>query len=180
MKNRPKDLYDISKKGTVPVLQLDNNIIDESFDIMIWSNKKNSKFDLLSLNSKLQLDIIKKNDSDFKYWLDKYKYFDRYPEQSKEFYFEKASEFLLEINNMLKENKYILHKKIQLVDLAIFPFIRQFANVDINLFSDKFYHLNRWYLNFSTSDRFQSIMQKYDFWNRNNKPIMVNLNFLKN
>ena len=60
LKNRPKDIYDISKKGTVPVLQLDNNIIDESFDIMIWSNKKNSKHDLLSLNSKLQLDIIKK------------------------------------------------------------------------------------------------------------------------
>ena len=32
LKNRPKDLYDISRKGTVPVLQLDNNIIDESFD----------------------------------------------------------------------------------------------------------------------------------------------------
>jgi len=177
LKNRPKDLYNISKKGTVPVLQLDNNIIDESYDIMIWSNEKNSNFDLLSFKSKLQLDIIKRNDFYFKYWLDRYKYFDRYPDQSKEYYFEKASEFLLEINNMLKENKYILDKKIQLVDLAIFPFIRQFVNVNINLFCDKFYHLNKWYLNFSTSDRFQSIMQKYDFWDRNNKPIIVNLNF---
>ncbi|MAV59256.1 MAG: hypothetical protein CMG07_04815 [Candidatus Marinimicrobia bacterium] len=144
---------------------------------MIWSNEKNSNFDLLSFKSKLQLDIIKRNDFYFKYWLDRYKYFDRYPDQSKEYYFEKASEFLLEINNMLKENKYILDKKIQLVDLAIFPFIRQFVNVNINLFCDKFYHLNKWYLNFSTSDRFQSIMQKYDFWDRNNKPIIVNLNF---
>ncbi len=180
LKNRPKELYIISAKGTVPVLQLDNQtIIDESYDIMIWSNKNNNCFDLLSFNSELQKDLIKKNDSYFKYWLDRYKYYDRFPNESKEFYFEKASSFLLDINNMVKKNKYIMNDKIQLVDLAIFPFIRQFANVNINVFFDKFNHLKKWYLDLSDSDRFQSIMQKYDFWNKNNKPVLVNLNINK-
>ena len=164
----------------MPVLQLDNQtIIDESYDIMIWSNKNNNCFDLLSFNSELQKDLIKKNDSYFKYWLDRYKYYDRFPNESKEFYFEKASSFLLDINNMVKKNKYIMNDKIQLVDLAIFPFIRQFANVNINVFFDKFNHLKKWYLDLSDSDRFQFIMQKYDFWNKNNKPVLVNLNINK-
>ena len=38
LKDRPQSLYDISSKGTVPVLKVnDNHIIDESLQIMIWA-----------------------------------------------------------------------------------------------------------------------------------------------
>ena len=40
LKNRPIELYEASKKGTVPVLiTLDDEVIDESSDIMLWALK---------------------------------------------------------------------------------------------------------------------------------------------
>ena len=177
LKNRPKDLYIISPKGTVPVLQLNNNrILDESLDIVLWSNDQNKSQNLLRFNSKFQLEIIKKNDIDFKFWLDKYKYFDRFPEYSKEYYFKKASLLLKPLDDLLTNNHYIMNENIQLVDLAIFPFIRQFANVDLELFSEKFTYLYRWYIKISESYLFKNVMQKYDFWDKKDKPLIINLN----
>ncbi len=83
LKDRPKELISISPKGTVPVLQLnDNTILEESIDIMLWVlNKNNSKW--LDIDIKIQNDMISKNDNDFKHFLDKYKYHVRYLEHSR-------------------------------------------------------------------------------------------------
>ena len=44
LKDRPKKLYEASSKGTVPVLITENNqVIDESLNIMLWALKKNAK-----------------------------------------------------------------------------------------------------------------------------------------
>ena len=87
LKDRPPELYEASPKGTVPVLiALDKTVIDESLDIMIWAlkNKKNQTW--TSQDSNKQLTMIEENDTDFKYWLDRYKYNERYPDNSKEYY----------------------------------------------------------------------------------------------
>ena len=77
LSDRPRELYHISPKGTVPVLFLRNgDVIDESLDIMLWCfNKLNGQLDYTP-----QLELVKIIDGDFKYWLDRYKYHDRYPE----------------------------------------------------------------------------------------------------
>ena len=82
LKNRPKEMYEVSAKGTVPVLITKNKkIIDESLDIMIWAINKNKKQNLL--NNKNELELISSNDFEFKQWLDKYKYHVRFPDRTK-------------------------------------------------------------------------------------------------
>ena len=81
LQNRPQELFDISPKGTVPVLCLNNSkIIDESLDIMQWALTQNDLENWIGPKINCQNKLIKENDSEFKYWLDRYKYYDRYPE----------------------------------------------------------------------------------------------------
>ena len=87
LRDRPKSLYDLSKKGTVPVLQLmDGTVIDESIDIMKWCIQQNDLNGWYKNECTLQDNMIKNNDNEFKYWLDRYKYHVRYEENSYEAY----------------------------------------------------------------------------------------------
>ena len=102
LKDRPEALYKIYSKGTVPVLQINSEtIIDESLDIMIWVIKKSS-IDWLENEKIKQLEMIKINDTEFKHWLDRYKYADRFPEKTHEDYQAKCGEFLDSYNSILK------------------------------------------------------------------------------
>ena len=151
----------------------DDHIIDESLDIMIWANKNLKENKLLTINPNKQLTIIKENDTEFKFWLDRYKYFDRFPENSKRYYFNKSSIFLKKIEDNLNNTTNIIDDKMQLVDYAVFPFIRQFANVDFDFFKTKFKNISDWYLKISESKRFKKIMNKYEFWSSSDKPIYI-------
>ena len=95
LRNKPQQLLDISPKGTVPVLLFPNNkVIDESLDIMRWALSLRDPFDWLS--NALSDDItqlIQWNDNEFKHYLDRYKYADRYPEKNEKYYREKAEFF---------------------------------------------------------------------------------------
>ena len=176
LKNRPNELYAISPKGTVPVLHLnETTVLDESLDIILWSNDNYSNQNLLNINSKKQIQIIQENDSEFKYWLDRYKYFDRYPKHTKDYYLKKSSIFLKKIDQYLENSQYVFGNKIQIIDLAIFPFIRQFANVDFDLFNTNFANIIKWYEKIVNSKRFTSIMKKYEFWSNDNQPLINNL-----
>ena len=176
LKDRPQSLYNISKKGTVPVILTKNNtVIDQSLDIMIWAlNKKNNQT-WLNENSE-EIDLINSNDTEFKKWLDKYKYHDRYPENSKESYRDKCKTILVSYENKLINNQYLINNNISIADIAIFPFIRQFANVDYKWFENNYIHLNKWLKKILASNLFISVMNKYDTWHKNIEPKIVNFN----
>ena len=174
LNERPQSLYKISSKGTVPVLLLkDGKVIDESLDIMRWAIKQGEqKLYEDKLNEQNQL--IKYNDTKFKYWLDKYKYHVRYLEHSRDYYQRKCSKTLAEYDMMLRGNAYLMGDRIRLADIAIFPFIRQCANVDQNWFNNKYPNLNQWLEIWKQSRLFKSVMMKYNQWRLGDKLLIVN------
>jgi len=174
LNERPQSLYKISSKGTVPVLLLkDGKVLDESLDIMRWAIKQGEqKLYEDKLNEQNQL--IKYNDTKFKYWLDKYKYHVRYLEHSREYYQRKCSKTLAEYDMRLRENEYLMGDRIRLADIAIFPFIRQCANVDQNWFNNKYPNLNRWLEIWKQSRVFKSVMMKYNQWKLGDELLIVN------
>ena len=178
LKNRPDALYNISAKGTVPVLHIDSkNILDESLDIMLWAIE-NSKLNWLKLNSTKQLDMIEINDNKFKYWLDRYKYSDRYPDLTLLEYQNKCKTYLDEYDKMLKENIFLFGNQIQCIDIAVFPFIRQCALIDLSWFSEEFIYLNQWFNTIASSTLFISVMKKYEVWNQKDQGLTLNYNSL--
>ena len=174
LNERPQSLYKISSKGTVPVLLLkDGKVLDESLDIMRWAIKQGEqKLYEDKLNEQNQL--IKYNDTKFKYWLDKYKYHARYLEHSREYYQRKCSKTLAEYDMRLRENAYLMGDRIRLADIAIFPFIRQCANVDQNWFNNKYPNLNQWLEIWKQSRLFKSVMMKYNQWKLGDELLIVN------
>ena len=173
LKDRPQSLYDISSKGTVPVLKInDNHIIDESLQIMIWAISQ-SKLNWITISPDEQYKLININDIDFKFWLNRYKYSDRFPEQSFEYYQNKCRQILSSHDQILQCNKYFFSSDIQLADVAIFPLIRQCENVDSNWFKNNFPNLNRWFNDIKSSDLFLSVMNKYDIWNQKDSGIIL-------
>lgn len=171
LKDKPKELLQLSDKGTVPVLQLDTGeILDESLDIMAWALSQNDPDQWLSDNIHSMLDLIDKNDFEFKAWLDKYKYADRFPENSETYYREQCEYFLVRLETLLKLNDYLFSKHISLADIAIFPFIRQFAAVDSIWFQQSSYsHLKLWLETLTNSPLFLSVMNKYPTWKTDKK-----------
>ena len=175
LKDKPQALLDISPKATVPVLHLSDdhshgtsNVIDESRDIILWAlNKAPSKLKTQLLPFHLQLDIeelIDENDGSFKWALDRYKYSDRY-EESEQYYRAKGEVFLAKLEHLLTQNRYLFTSEMSLADIAIFPFVRQFAHVDKAWFENSSYiQLNQWLNGFLDSDLFTSIMTKYLQW----------------
>lgn len=175
LKARPQALYNVSPKGTVPVLILDeNNIIDESIDIMKWTLKNSDKDSWYENNIKKQDEFILSNDNRFKKKLDRYKYHIRFPELTFEEHRKNITEDLMVYNKILGQNTYLISDKISLTDIAIFPFIRQCAYVDFNWFKLQFPLLYNWLESFMESNLFQSIMNKYPTWEEGGKKIIVN------
>ena len=107
LRNRPEKLYQLSPKGTVPVLELPNgDVIEESLDIMKWALSINDPEMWFDQNSEKQVDLIKLNDDKFKKWLDKYKYHVRFPEYPLNYY-RKECEKILDIHeNRLKYKSF--------------------------------------------------------------------------
>lgn len=163
LKNKPSELLEISPKGTVPVLLLrGGEIIDESVDIINYAININdpdgwSNFDCDDIKS-----IIDKNDNEFAPSLRKYKYHDRY-EESQGFYLKKAEEaFLIFLEEQLQKNPYVLGSAMSIADVAIFPFIRQFAMVNQAWFDQSSYiNIKRWLDIFLNNPIYAKIMEKH-------------------
>ena len=82
LKSKPEHMLTISPKGTLPVLQLTNGaVIEESLDIMLWALAQHDPEHWLLFSNEADM-LIKRNDGDSKYYLDRYKYADRYPDFS--------------------------------------------------------------------------------------------------
>ena len=163
LRDKPAEMLAISPKGTVPVLQVGERIIDESIDIMRWA------FEEHSLKDELEHPFVERNDSEFKYFLDRYKYFDRYPEHPQEYYLHQALAFLEEIEGAFSIDEqgawYLGARPNSPLNYAILPFVRQFAMVDKKVFDGLGYRkLARWLDDFLASETFRLVMTKKPLW----------------
>lgn len=173
LKHKPKELLTCSPKATVPVLQLDeHNILEESLDIMHWALKINDPLNWLAFTNKtLTAKLVAENDHNFKQHLDRYKYADRFPENSLAYYQQQASIFPNRLEKLLQQNRYLIANQATLADIAIFPFIRQFAFVDKKWFDHMpWKSLQKWLDFFLQDPLFELVMKKNPPWQTNSQP----------
>ena len=164
--DKPEAMLALSSKGTVPVLQLADQVLDESLDVMRWALGQSDPENWLRQELQDQTAaLIETNDGPFKTHLDHYKYWDRYPAESQETYRERAEEFLTQLESLLTANTFLLASTPTMADIAIFPFIRQFAFVDKPWFDQSGYNqLQHWLDYFLKSSLFLESMKKIPAW----------------
>lgn len=163
LREKPQHLLQISPKGTVPVLQLaDGTVLEQSLDIMRWALLQNDALGWLKEDMLMVDSLISVNDGEFKKALDRYKYPERYPEQSVLFYREQGEQFLRRLEALLTEHRFLLGDSASMADVAIFPFIRQFAAVDAQWFGQSAYsRLREWLAGWVGGELFAEVMQKF-------------------
>ncbi len=177
LREKPAELLAISAKATVPVLQLsDGRVIDESLDIMHWALAENDAW--LDTDHDAMADLIQQNDCEFKYHLDRYKYPQRYTGTNdglgEAYHFAAACDFLSQLEERLTVSVFLFGESSSMADVAIFPFVRQFAAVNSDRFDSlAFSRLIIW-LNYWLSDAaFQQVMLKHKAWELDNKPVFL-------
>ena len=175
LRDKPPSMLEYSAKGTVPVLILqDGKVIDESLDVIDWALNLNDPDDWQRSKDKEKTkELIKINDGEFKYHLDRYKYSKRYENEDPEFHRKKCLKFIESINNELNNSEYIFDDNISYADIVLLPFIRQFRIADIEWFDSLPYdNLKKWLSSFLGSSLLNSIMKKYDLWKEGDKSIV--------
>lgn len=164
LKNKPQSLINISAKATVPVLLLpDGRVVDESLDIMIWALSETQYIEKTSVFDE-QLALIQQNDTEFKYWLDRYKYFDRFPEHPQQYYQQQAEKYFCVLEEKLSKHRFLFGEDISFADIAIMPFIRQFSLVDDSFNQMPYPYVKAWLALLLNSAFFSGIMKKYVPW----------------
>lgn len=177
LRDKPQALLEASPKGTVPVLVLpDGTVIDESLDIMLWALKQRDPESWLTpeQGSRDQmLALIAENDGPFKNHLDRYKYPVRYDLDSGLGDRDAAASWLQALDQRLATSAYLFGNRPALADMAIAPFVRQYAHTDRNWFrAQDWPALCRWLDAFLDSPLFQRIMQKHVRWTPDQTPVV--------
>jgi glutathione S-transferase len=162
LKDKPAGLLAVSPKGTVPVLVLpDGGVLEQSLDIMHWALQQHDPSRWLDIDRDYSQALISESDGAFKQALDKYKYASRFPEQSAASYRSQAEVFLCKLEQALQDRPFLSGAHLSLTDVAIFPFIRQFAAVDANWFAQAAYpKLQAWLQARLESSLFLEVMAK--------------------
>ena len=170
LRDKPKEMLEASAKGTVPVLVVGGMVVDESLDVMLWALKENDPDNWLRDDDTLKemLALIDQADTDFKENLDIYKYSSRHDVGAGEKAREKALVFLNLLETRLGQTKQLFGNQISLADMAIFPFVRQFAGVDREWFDSlPLKALPQWLGQHIESKLFEQIMAKHKLWSEN-------------
>ncbi len=175
LRDKPAAMLAASPKGTVPVLVLPKGtVLDESLDIMRWALDRNDPAQWLAPAGASQEDmlaLVAVNDTEFKRQLDRYKYPNRYPEESAgdeaAFALQQRSEaagWLAQLDTRLAEG-WLFGAHASLADMAILPFVRQFAHTDAGWFATQPWpRLQRWLAAFEASALYAGVMGKHAPW----------------
>ena len=164
LRDKPQAFLDTSPSATVPALRLGDQVIDESRDIMIWALEQNDPHQLLDMPIE-GWDLIDANDGPFKSALDHTKYASRFPDLDTENERDKAAAFLVELDIRLKGQMYLFGTQATVADVAILPFVRQFANIDRNWFdAQEWPDLISWLDRFLHGEALSHVMTKYEPW----------------
>ena len=109
LSNKPDHMLEVSPKGTVPVLVLEDKVIDESNDIINWvlNDHKIFEVNLNDEQSNLTKDLVKLFDEKFKFHLDRYKYATRYENSDVVLHRSKCLEMLLNLEKIALSYDFI-------------------------------------------------------------------------
>jgi glutathione S-transferase len=182
--NKPHKMLLASPKGTVPVLVFDNGkVIDESLDIMLWALKKTDPNNLLQLregdegdgeNKTLNemLKFIHEFDVEFKKCLEEYKCAKRYKEDNILSLRENCEIYVAKLEQRLNHHQFLFSNNESLADLALLPFLRQFARVERQWYLTSPYPKLRLWINYYLqSSDFTKVMTKYPLWSEGDEDI---------
>jgi glutathione S-transferase len=170
LRDKPQQMLEVSPKATVPVLvlcegALGQEVIDESLDIMRWALAQNDPDGWLKVDVDDANRLIDANDEQFKPWLDRYKYPQRYEELQPGEARKHCEVYLSELEDRLHRQAYICGARASIVDFSIYSFVRQFAFVDFDWFqSGQYAALSRWLQECLDSPLFTAAMHKYPAW----------------
>ncbi|MBF6058329.1 MULTISPECIES: glutathione S-transferase [Thiomicrorhabdus] len=173
--DKPESMLTASPKGTVPVLVLpDGRVIDESLDILLWALRQSAS-GLVPSDLQVAAEVaawIELNDGEFKTHLDVYKY--SQDEVEKQQVRAGGEAFLRKIEKVLLQQSFLVGDKLSVADIAIFPFVRQFAHVDKLWFSESGYAgVRNWLDRHLQSDYFINVMRNRPVWQDGHKPLWV-------
>jgi glutathione S-transferase len=176
LKQKPAEMLAASPKGTVPILVLENNqqsptVIDESLEVMLWALVENDPDNLLHSFDQsalpMMLAIITLFDDEFKTCLNTYKAARRYREDNVIECRQACEVFIQELENRLHQGPFLMSAQESLADIALIPFIRQFAKVERQWYLQAPYPRVRQWLNYYLqSAMFTKVMAKHEFWVR--------------
>lgn len=142
LRAKPQALLDVSPAATVPVLVLPDRVLTHSLDIMVWAWQDHDRDNdpghghdpegwLARSNTPDNHALVAANDGAFKHALDRYKYAERFPEHPRDRYAQDAVLCLLApLEQRLAQQPFLGGATPCLTDLAVMPFVRQFAGVD--------------------------------------------------
>lgn len=171
LRDKPQEMLKASPKGTVPVfIKSNGEVIEESLDLLRWALSQNDPLGWLDCKLDEANALIAANDTDFKHHLDRYKYASRYSDDAKRgdtdlSHRVEAEKHIQNLEECLEAGSYLLGEKQSLADIAIFPFMRQFSNVEPDWWAAAPYPRTRdWLTCHVESDLFKSIMTKYPLW----------------
>lgn len=171
LRDKPAAMLAASPKGTVPVLVLaDGTVIDESIDIMRWALAQNDPEDWLA---RADAELVALFDGAFKHHLDRYKYAGRY-DADPLVHRAAGLAMLAELDTRLADLDYLGGAKPGFNDIAIFPFVRQFAGVDAAWFAaDAPRRVREWLSVLVASDLYERAMVRIEPWAEETAPAIA-------
>lgn len=181
LSDKPPEMILASAKATVPILvisQTDNSIskehakcqvIDESLDVMLWALNRADPNDLLHRDSPevltQMLTFITEFDVEFKRCLEAYKCAKRYHETNIDECRAACEHYIQMLELRLTAHKFLSSERESLLDIALLPFIRQFARIERQWYLQSPYpNLKAWLNNYLQSPMFTKVMAKYPLW----------------
>ncbi|MEM9570306.1 MAG: glutathione S-transferase [Pseudomonadota bacterium] len=171
LRDKPDEMLAASPKGTVPVIVKTNgDVIDESLDVMAWALAQDDCDKWLTPEHGTSADmdaLVAECDGPFKRALDRYKYPNRYDSEGIVRDEQRALGlvFLEKLNGQLTERRHLFGDRVSYADIAIFPFVRQFANTDRTWFDAlDLPNLQAWLAHHLDSELFKRIMPKFPQW----------------
>jgi len=170
LRDKPADLRLVSPKATVPVLvDADGTVIDQSLAIMLWALRRNDPQRWLESGRRGSLAdalaLIAECDGPFKQSLDRYKYPNRYEDADPATHRAAGALFLARLDGLLGTERHLFADAPTLADMAIAPFVRQFAQTDAAWFAAQPWHaLQRWLDTLTASTLWLQVMEKHPPW----------------
>jgi glutathione S-transferase len=180
--DKPPEMIAASAKATVPILVLaPSKVIEESVDVMLWALAESDPYNLLrtkAVNSRVGsseiesstklddiLSLVYLFDHEFKPSLEAYKCAKRYHESNLQECRQACEVYIQNLEQRLSSHDFLIDEKESMADIALLPFIRQFAKVERQWYLQSSYpKVKRWLNQYLQSAMFNKVMAKYPLW----------------